>query len=80
MYSSEHFGRLFWVDDKLEFMTCPQFTDGTGDFDREEYVSDWTDLEGVNLDLLLDIYKQAKKSILYTDIFATYSLAFKRLK
>ena len=37
MYSSEHFGRLFWVDDELEFMTCPQFTDGTGDFDREEY-------------------------------------------
>ena len=57
MYSSESFGRLFWVDDKLEFMTCPQFTDGTGDFDREEYVSDWTDLEGVNLGLLLNIYK-----------------------
>ncbi len=53
MYSSEHFGRLFWVDDELEFMTCPQFTDGTGDFDREEYVSDWTDLEGVNIGLLL---------------------------
>ena len=30
---------------------------GTGDFDNEEYVSDWTDLEGVNLDLLLGIYK-----------------------
>ena len=57
MYSSEAFGRLFWVDDELEFMTCPQFTDGTGDFDNEEYVSDWTDLEGVNIGLLFDIYK-----------------------
>ena len=57
MYSSEAFGRLFWVDDELEFMTCPMLQDGTGDFDNEEYVSDWTDLEGVNLDLLLGIYK-----------------------
>ena len=57
MYSSEFFGRLFWVDDDLEFRACPQYIDGTGDFDNEEYVSDWTDLEGVNLDLLLGIYK-----------------------
>ena len=40
MYSSEAFGRLFWVDDELEFMSCPMFQDGTGDFDREEYVDD----------------------------------------
>ena len=58
MYSSEHFGRLFWVDDELEFMTCPQFTDGTGDFEQEDYVSDWTDWDGVNVDLLLAIYRQ----------------------
>ena len=57
MYSSEHFGRLFWVDDKLEFMSCPMFQDGTGDFEQEDYVSDWSDLEGVNVGLLFDIYK-----------------------
>ena len=57
MYSSEAFGRLFWVDDELEFNSCPQFTDGTGDFEQEDYVSDWTDLEGVNISLLFDIYK-----------------------
>ena len=57
MYSSEHFGRLFWVDDELEFKSCPQFTDGTGDFEQEDYVSDWSDLEGVNIGLLFDIYK-----------------------
>ena len=57
MYSSESFCRLFWVDEALEFKSCPQFTDGTGDFEQEDYVSDWTDLEGVNIGLLLDIYK-----------------------
>ena len=57
MYSSEAFGRLFWVDDELEFKSCPQFTDGTGDFEQEDYVSDWSDLEGVNIGLLFDIYK-----------------------
>jgi len=57
MYSSEAFGRLFWVDDDLEFRSCPQFIDGTGDFDNSDYVSDWDDWEGVNFDLLFDIHK-----------------------
>ena len=57
MYSSEAFGRLFWVDDELEFKSCPQFIDGTGDFEQEDYVSEWSDLEGVNIGLLFDIYK-----------------------
>ena len=35
MYSSESFGRLFWVDETLEFKSCPQFTDGTGDFEQK---------------------------------------------
>ena len=57
MYSSESFGRLFWVDDNFDFKSCPQFVDGTGDFDCEDYVSDWTDWEGVNVSLLFDIHK-----------------------
>jgi len=57
MYKSETFGRLFWVDDKDEFKSCPQNIDGTGDFDCEDYVSDWTDWDGVDMDLLLNIHK-----------------------
>ena len=57
MYSSETFGRLFWVDDNLDFKSCPQHIDGTGDFDCEDYVSDWTDWDGVNMDLLFNIHK-----------------------
>ena len=57
MYSSETFGRLFWVDDNLDFKSCPQYVDGTGDFDNEDYVSEWEDWEGVDVKLLLNIYK-----------------------
>ena len=45
MYSSETFGRLFWVNDDFDFMSCPENIDGTGDFTCEDYVSDWTDWE-----------------------------------
>ena len=57
MYSSESFGRLFWVDDNYDFKSCPLCIDGTGDFDVEDYVSEWTDWEGVDMNLLFAIYK-----------------------
>ena len=57
MYSSETFGRLFWVDDDYEFKSCPLNVDGTGDFDQWDYVSEWTDWEGVDMNELLNIHK-----------------------
>ena len=57
MYSSETFGRLFWVDDDYEFKSCPQNIDGTGDFDQWDYVSEWTDWDGVDMNLLLAIHR-----------------------
>jgi hypothetical protein len=57
MYASETFGRLFWVDDNNDFKSCPQNVDGTGDFTCEDYVSDWTDWEGVDMDKLFNIHK-----------------------
>ena len=57
MYSSESFGRLFWVDDNYDFKSCPLCVDGTGDFDCDDYVSEWTDWEGVDMNLLFNIYK-----------------------
>ena len=57
MYSSEKFGRLFWVDEDLEFRSCPMFVDGSGDFEQRDYVSDWEDWSVVNLDLIFNIYK-----------------------
>ena len=57
MYSSETFGRIFWIDDDYEFKSCPLCVDGTGDFDAEDYVSEWTDWEGVDMNLLLAIHR-----------------------
>ena len=57
MFKSNKFGRIFWVDDDLEFKSCPLCVDGTGDFDCEDYVSEWTDWEGVDVKLLLNIHK-----------------------
>ena len=57
MYKSETFGRIFWVDDDFEFKSCPLNVDETGDFDCEDYVSEWTDWEGVDMNLLLAIHR-----------------------
>ena len=57
MYASETFGRIFWLDDDYEFKSCPLCVDGTGDFDCEDYVSEWTDWEGVDMNLLLGIHR-----------------------
>tara|TARA_S200000501_G_scaffold375815_1_gene428826 strand:- start:879 stop:1109 length:231 start_codon:yes stop_codon:yes gene_type:complete len=56
MFHSKSFGRIFWLDDNMDFKSCPQKLDGTGDFDMEDYVSEWTDLEGVNLSDLFAIH------------------------
>ena len=57
MVKSESFGRIFWIDDNDDFKSCPQNIDGTGDFDQWDYVSEWTDWEGVDMSLLFQIHK-----------------------
>ena len=57
MYKSETFGRIFWVDDNYEFKSCPLCVDGTGDFDVQDYVSEWCDWEGVDYNKLFNILK-----------------------
>ena len=57
MFKSNKFGRIFWVDDELEFKSCPLNVDETGDFNCEDYVSEWTDWEGVDMNLLLGIHR-----------------------
>ena len=74
MYASETFGRLIWIDDDYEFKSCPLNVDGTGDFDCDDYVSEWQDWEGVDYNLLLAIHRcellnkvQYKGSILHKE-------------
>ena len=57
MYLSEHFGRAFWVDVNNEFRSCPLFVNNEPDLDHIDYVSEWTDLEGLELDKLLNIHR-----------------------
>ena len=56
MYSSDAFGRIFWIDEDLEFKSCPLNVDNTGDFDMEDCVDEWTDWEGVNYTNLFNIH------------------------
>ena len=57
MFKSQSFGRIFWVDDNDDFKSCPLNVDETGDFDSWDYVSEWTDWEGVNYETLFNIHQ-----------------------
>ena len=57
MFSSEAFGRLFWVDKNQDFKSCPLNVNGTGDFTCEDYVSEWDDWSDVDMDKLFSIHK-----------------------
>ena len=55
---SLEFGRTFWLDDDEEFCSAPTFKNGDTDYEMWDYVSEWQDLEGVNLDALLNIHRK----------------------
>ena len=57
MFKSNTFGRAFWLDDDNEFVSCPLFVNNEPDLSQVDYVSEWTDLEGVNLENLLSIHQ-----------------------
>ena len=57
MFKSNTFGRAFWVDSNNEFRSCPLFNNNELDLEHTDYVSEWTDLEGLELDKLLEIHK-----------------------
>jgi len=56
MYLSEHFGRAFWVDSSNEFRSCPLFVNNKPDYSQADYVSEWTDWEGVDFEKLFYIH------------------------
>tara|TARA_B100001057_G_scaffold242887_1_gene243214 strand:+ start:333 stop:551 length:219 start_codon:yes stop_codon:yes gene_type:complete len=63
MIHSLHFGRAFWLDLDGNLMSAPwlksgEVLDGTyGTDDQSDYVSEWTELEDLNLTSLLDIHR-----------------------
>ena len=55
---SLNFGRTFWLDEDGNFCSAPTYKNGDTDGSQADYVSEWTDLEGVNLDSLFKIHKR----------------------
>ena len=55
---SEEFGRHFFIDIAFEFISAPSLKSGGYDESQLDYVGNWTDLEGVNLNELFDINRQ----------------------
>ena len=55
---SEHFGRHFFIDIAFNFLSAPSLVKGGYDADQIDYVSEWSDLEGVDLGKLLDINRR----------------------
>ena len=58
MIHSESFGRAFWLDDDNEVCSAPWRKDGTVDTANMDYVSEWQDMEGVDIMRLMDIIKR----------------------
>ena len=58
MIHSESFGRAFWLDDDNEVCSAPWRVDGTVDTANMDYVSEWTDLEGVDMYRLMEIVRR----------------------
>ena len=58
MFKSDTFGRAFWVDVNNDLRSCPLFVNNEPDLDQIDYVSEWTDLEGLDLDKLLNIHRK----------------------
>ena len=75
MIHSMAFGRAFWLDDNDEFCSAPWRQDGTVDMEQWDYVSEWTDLEGVDMYRLMDIVKRLidDKMNKYADNVNTYA-------
>ena len=63
---SLHFGRHFWLDENDDFCSCPTFA-ATGAPDKEmwDYVSEWTELEDVDLSKLFYVHKQLVTDAVY---------------
>lgn len=54
---SEEFGRTFMIDIGFNFISAPTLQSGGYDESQLDLVANWTDLEGVNLGQLMDIYR-----------------------
>ena len=55
MVQSDYFGRTFWFGKDNQLKSAPTFIDNSVDISMTDYVSDWTEWEGVSYYELFDI-------------------------
>ena len=55
---SEEFGRHFFIDIGLNFISAPSLVSGGYDESQLDYVNNWSETEGLDLDKLLEIYRK----------------------
>ena len=55
---SEEFGRHFFIDIRFNFISAPSLVSGGYDESQLDYVNNWTETEGLDLDKLLEIYRK----------------------
>ena len=54
---SEEVGRHFFIDIAFDFISAPSFKEGGYDESQLDYVSNWSDWEGVEMSKLFEIYR-----------------------
>ena len=54
---SEEFGRHFFIDIAFDFISAPSLKEGGYDESQLDYVSNWSDWEGVEMSKLFEIYR-----------------------
>ena len=67
-FESQEFGRHFFIDANFEFLSAPSFNNGGYDENQVDYVSEWTDWEGVNMDQIFGIYRNMVAEFHYDEI------------
>ena len=65
---SEEFGRHFFIDGNFEFLSAPSFESGGYDEQQIGYVSEWTDWEGVNMEMVFEVYRKMVAEFHYDEI------------
>ena len=55
---SEEFGRHFFIDIGFNFISAPSLVGGGYDESQLDYVNNWAETEGLDLDKLLEIYRK----------------------
>ena len=67
-FESQEFGRHFLLDANFEFLSAPTFKSGGYDESQLGYVSEWTEWEGVNMEMIFEIYRKLVAEFHYNEI------------